>query len=114
MLKIMVIPAKEHKSAAELIEIFIKVYDSLLKSAKAMEYESLFPLLNSHLETAFKLTSRTEFHLKERAFQWLDTLIEVAPNKFWAERKRRVIKSIYTHALDNVKLDVGSVNVCRD
>jgi len=64
MLKIMVIPAKETKSASELIDIFVKVYDSLLKAAKALEYESLFKLLNEHLETAFKMTSRTEFHLK--------------------------------------------------
>lgn len=114
MLKIMVIPAKETKSAAELIDIFVKVYDSLLKTAKPLEYESLFKLINDHMETAFKMTSRVEFHLKQRAFQWLETIVEVAPLKFWADRKRRVIKSLYTHALDNIKLEIAGANVCRD
>ena len=38
---------------------------------------------------------------------WLETLIEVAPLDFWNDRKKRVIKSIYTHAVDTVKSDLA-------
>jgi len=34
-------------------------------------------LLNHHLESAFKLTTRTENHYKNRAYQWLQALVEV-------------------------------------
>ena len=33
-------------------------------------------------------------------------MIEVAPLDFWIERKKRVIKSIYTHAVDAVRADL--------
>lgn len=67
--------------------------------------DSLYKLLNEHLETAFKLTVRSEVHLKNRAYQWLESIVDVAPQSFWETRKRRVIKSIYTHAVDIAKVN---------
>ena len=69
VLKIMVIPAGQQRSAAELISIFIKVYDNVLKQARSDESEhKVFKLLNEHIETAFKLTQRTELHYRNRAY----------------------------------------------
>ena len=70
VLKIMVIPAAQHKSAYELISIFIKVYETLLGKAKS-DPSPVFKLINEHIETAFKLTQRQENHYKNRAYQWL-------------------------------------------
>jgi len=61
-------------------------------------------LLYSHIETAFKLTTRNETHFKNRSYQWLETLVDAAPTYFWVDRKRRVIKSLYTHAIDTAKM----------
>ena len=58
------------------------------------------------METAFKLTQRSEPHFRNRAYQWLDTIVETAPLDFWNDRKKRVIKSIYTHAVDVVRADI--------
>ena len=72
-----------------------------------IEKESgVYKLFNEHIETAFKLTQRTEIHYRNRAYQWLETLIDVAPLDFWVDRKKRVVKSIYTHAVDAVKGDL--------
>lgn len=35
-------------------------------------------------------------------------MIDVAPLEFWIERKKRVIKSIYTHAVDAVRADTST------
>lgn len=57
VLKIMVIPASQQRSAHELINIFIKVYDTMLKQARQDENEhKVFKLFNEHIETSFKLT----------------------------------------------------------
>ena len=109
VLKIMVIPAGQQRSAQELISIFIKVYDFVLKQARIDENEhKVFKLISEHIETAFKLTQRSELHYRNRAYQWLETLVEIAPLEFWNERKKRVVKSIYTHAVDTVKNDLSS------
>ena len=109
VMKILVIPAGQQKSAAELINIFIRVYETVLKQAKVKgEEESVaYKLINEHIETAFKLTQRSELHYKNRAYQWLETLVDVAPLDFWQDRKKRVVKSIYTHAVDVVKSDLA-------
>ena len=102
----MVIPASQQKSAHELINIFIRVYDTLLKQARLQDKESgIYKLFTEHIETAFKLTQRTEAHYRNRAYQWMETLVDIAPLNYWLERKKRVIKSIYTHAVDTVKSD---------
>lgn len=62
-------------------------------------------LFNEHLETAFKLTTRSETHYKNRAYQWLEAIVDVTPQSFWDARKRRVVKSIYTHAVDMAKIN---------
>ena len=63
----------------------------------------MYKLVNSHLETAFKLTVRNETHYKNRAYQWLECIVDVAPMEFWESRKKRIIKSLYTHAIDVAK-----------
>ena len=109
VMKIMVIPAGQQKSAHELISIFIRVYDTVLRQARVQKNtdEITYRLFNEHIETAFKLTQRSENHYRNRAYQWLDTLVELAPLDFWNDRKKRVIKSIYTHAIDTVKSDLN-------
>ena len=100
----MVIPQAQQKSACELISIFTKVYDHMKTQLKDHP-DGLAKLLNEHLETAFKLTVRSEVHFKNRAYQWLEAIVDVAPQSFWETRKRRVIKSIYTHAVDIAKIN---------
>jgi hypothetical protein len=63
----------------------------------------IYKVLNEHLESAFKLTTRPELHYRNRAYQWLEAITEVCPKVFWAERKRRTVKSIYTHAIEVAK-----------
>ena len=63
----------------------------------------IYKILNEHLESAFKLTTRPELHYRNRAYQWLESITEVCPKVFWAERKRRTVKSIYTHAVEVAK-----------
>ena len=60
-------------------------------------------VLNEHLESAFKLTTRQELHFRNRAYLWLEAITEVCPKSFWAERKRRTVKTIYTHAVEVAK-----------
>ena len=48
--------------------------------------------MNDHLEAAFKLTTRPETHYKNRAYQWLEAVIESCPQKYWNDRKRRTVK----------------------
>ena len=56
------------------------------------------------METSFKLTVRQEVHYKVRAYQWLEAIVDAAPLEFWVERKKRVIKSLYTHSIDLAKI----------
>ena len=46
------------------------------------------------------MTIRAELHYKNRSYQWLHGIVDIAPLTFWEERKKRVVKSIYTHAVD--------------
>jgi len=100
MLKILVIPTAQNKSAIELISIFGKLYEQMLKSASAMLTVKVYKLLNEHLEASFKLTTRQELHFRNRAYQWLEAITDVCPKSFWTERKRRTVKTIYTHAVE--------------
>ena len=103
MLKVMMIPPKQNDPSHELITVFCKVYEPLLKQASVMQQASLYALLNDHLETAFKLTTRPEPHYKTRCYQWMEAIIDVCPKVFWIDRKRRTIKAIYTHAFEQAK-----------
>ncbi len=68
----MIIPAAQQKSVSELITIYCSIYKQLLSRASAVLLKSkVLPLLNEHMETAFKLTVRNENHYKNRAYQWL-------------------------------------------
>jgi len=103
MLKILVIPTAQNKSATELISIFGKLYEQMLKHASVMLAVKVNQVLNEHLEAAFKLTTRQELHYRNRAYQWLEAITEVCPKSFWVERKRRTVKTIYTHAVEIAK-----------
>ena len=61
----------------------------------------VLPLLNEHMETAFKLTERNETHLKNMALQWLIAVIGHCPIDFWSQVKPRTVRAIYTNALEN-------------
>lgn len=99
-LKIMAIPPKQHDSASQLIAVFCKLYEQLLRQASVLQSVQVHALLNEHLEDAFKLTTRQEPHFKARAYQWLEALVDCCPKSFWADRKRRTVKAIFTHAID--------------
>lgn len=58
-------------------------------------------LFHVHLETAFKLTQQKQKFGIQRAFQWLAAIVDAAPLPFWREVKKRIIKSIFTHAVFN-------------
>lgn len=75
----------------------------MIKHATAILTIKIYKVLNEHLESAFKLTTRPELHYRNRAYQWLESITEVCPQVFWAERKRRTVKSIYTHAVEVAK-----------
>lgn len=102
-LKIMAIPPKQQDSAAQLIAVFAKLYEQLLRQASVLQSVQVHALLNEHLEDAFKLTTRQEPHFKARAYQWLQALVDCCPKAFWADRKRRTVKAIFTHAIDICK-----------
>ena len=53
MIKIMLIPSQKHKSADELIMIFLKIYEVLNKHFTG---DRLTVLYQSHIETPFMLT----------------------------------------------------------
>jgi hypothetical protein len=65
-----------------------------------MQSVPLYELLNDHLESAFKLTTKSESYFKNRSYMWLESLIDVCPKAFWTDRKRRTVKAIYTHAFE--------------
>jgi hypothetical protein len=65
-----------------------------------LQRDKFFKLLNDHMETAFKLSIRPESHYRNRAYQWLEAIIDISPLIFWVETKRRTVKSIYTHAVE--------------
>lgn len=110
MLKVITIPPKQNESASQLVTVFCKLYEPLLKQATVAQQSSLVhPLLNDHMEAAFKLTIKETPHFKNRAFTWLASVVEEGPQQFWQDKKRRTVKSIYTHCVDLIK-QVGDHN----
>ena len=73
----------------------------------------VFPLLNDHLEAAFKLTTQPLYYYKNRAYEWLRSIIEACPEPFWKDKKRRTVKSIYTHAVETAKI-TPEQDQCKD
>jgi len=47
----------------------MRVYETLLRQARSQNKEAcVYKVLNEHIETAFKLTERSEVHYKNRAY----------------------------------------------
>lgn len=121
MLKILVIPPSQQKSADQLIEVFCKVYGVIVsmtqeKFSKPIDVEAqnvleneeptgverfVHKLFQVHMETAFKLTQQKQKFGIQRAFQWLASIVEAFPAEIWHQVKKRIIKSIFTHAVYN-------------
>ncbi len=100
MLKIMVIPPKQQDQASQLITVYSKIYESLLKQASVIQSQNVFVLLKDHLEAAFKLAAAPDSNHKNRGYQWLEEIVQVCTKDFWKDSKRRTVKTIYTHAIE--------------
>ena len=57
------------------------------KASAVLVKAKVLPLLNEHMETAFKLTERNETHLKNTAFEWFIAVISHCPTDFWSQVK---------------------------
>jgi hypothetical protein len=100
MIKIMLIPSSKQKSADELIIIFLRIYDVLNKHFTGQfGEERLRTLYQNHIETPFLLTQYKVKAIQLRAFLWLESVILATPIHILADCKRKIIKSIFTHAL---------------
>ena len=97
MIKIMLIPSPKQKSADELINIFLKIYD-VLNRHFMMEsgQEKLRILYQNHIETPFLLTQYKVKSIQVRSFLWLEAVVLAAPLNILADQKRKLIKSIFT------------------
>lgn len=51
------------------------------------------------METAFKLTHHEKKHMQVRGYTWLREVLYKAPIKFLKDQRKRIIKSIFTHAI---------------
>ena len=71
------------------------------KASAVLVKAKVLPLLNEHMETAFKLTERNETHLKNTAFEWFIAVISHCPTDFWSQVKPRTVRKIIYNALEN-------------
>jgi hypothetical protein len=111
MIKIMLIPSSKQKSADELIVIFLRIYDVLNKHFTGQFGEDrLRSLYQNHIETPFLLTQYKVKAIQLRAFLWLESVILATPINILADCKRKIIKSIFTHALFLAINDQSSKN----
>ena len=92
----MLIPSAKHKSADELILIFLKIYEVLNKYFTGDRLQVLYQY---HIEAPFLLTQYKAKAIQLRAYLWLEHVIVACPISILVDYKRKVIKSIFTHTL---------------
>lgn len=85
-----------------LMQIYFNIYEVLNKQFKKLKLADaqLEPLFKTHLETSFKLTQHKQKINQMRAYGWLDKVLEHAPQGMTSNMKKRVLKSVFTHALN--------------
>lgn len=79
--------------------MFLGIYDVLNKNLRADNDENLHKLYKMHMETSFKLTHHEKKHIFPRGYTWLREVLIKAPLSFMKQQKKRIIKSIFTHAI---------------
>lgn len=108
-MKILIIPSQQAKYADKLSVMFIQIYQLLQKSLKKDFYTDIDALLEAHLETAFKLTQHHIRAIQVRAWQWLWAMVEVSRDEMLAEMKKRMMKSVFTRAIEMLSLEHDSI-----
>eukprot|EP00347_Sterkiella_histriomuscorum_P020384 403338008 len=106
MLKILLIPANQQKSADQLILMYLQIYEVLNRCLRLNQGDMLDCLYQMHLETAFKLTQHKQKNIALKAYQWLLQILECSTLPFLIGQKKRIIKSIFTHAINIVETDM--------